>query len=183
MTQSEVLFNGQWLRLMRRGRWEYAERTNQGGASAVIVAVTDDDHVVFVEQYRVPIERRTIEMPAGLIGDSVATAGEDVLASAARELEEETGFRAARVVPVMQGPSSAGMSSETMHFVRAFGLTRVGPGGGDGSEDIQVHLVPRADCARFLADRHAAGYGIDPKLYAGLYFIDRDARGEPWPAR
>lgn len=182
MTQSEVLFNGRWLRLMRRGRWEYAERTHRGGASAVIVAVTDADEVVLVEQYRVPIAAPTIEMPAGLIGDDPDRAGEDVLASAARELEEETGFRAARLVQVMHGPSSAGMSTEVMYFVRAFGLTRVGPGGGDPTEGIRVHLVPRTACAGFLADRLDAGYGIDPKLYAGLYFVERDARGRPWPA-
>jgi ADP-ribose pyrophosphatase len=182
MTETETLFNGRWLRLKRRGTWEYAERANPGGA-VIVVAVTAGDEVVFVEQYRVPIMARTIEMPAGLIGDLHGHDHEDAVASAQRELEEETGYRAERIEFVMEGPSSAGMSNEMVTFVRAFGLTKVGAGGGDEGENITVHLVPRATCARWLAQKMSEGYSIDPKLYAGLYFLDRDVRGEPWPPR
>jgi len=180
MTESQTLFNGRWLRLMRRGTWEYVERVNPSGA-VIVVAVTDEDEVVFVEQYRPPIQCRTIEMPAGLIGDGAHDRSEDCCVAAQRELLEETGYRAERIEVVMAGPSSAGMSTEVMTFVRAFGLVRVGAGGGDETEDIIVHRVPRADCAAWLAQRMQAGYSIDPKLYAGLYFLDRDAAGRPWP--
>lgn len=179
MTETEDLFNGRWLRLRRRGTWEFVERVNPQGA-VIVVAVTADDEVVFVEQFRVPLGQRTIEMPAGLVGDLAGNEDEGLLASAARELEEETGYRAARLEIVMGGPSSAGMSTELMTFVRAFGLTRVGDGGGDASEQIIVHRVPRARCAEFLAQAMADGYAIDPKLYAGLYFLERDAAGKPW---
>ncbi|HXH00853.1 MAG TPA: NUDIX hydrolase, partial [Xanthomonadaceae bacterium] len=91
----EVLHAGKWLRLMRRGRWEYAERSTGDGMAVIVVAATPDDHVLFVEQPRVPIGARTIEMPAGLVGDDHA---HDTLEAAAlRELEEETGWRAGRV--------------------------------------------------------------------------------------
>ena len=180
MTETRTLFNGRWLKLVQRGSWEYAERTNPGGA-AVIVATTAADEVLYVEQFRVPINMPTIEMPAGLIGDSEEHRDEDLIASAHRELEEETGYRAARIELIMRGPSSAGMSSEFMAFVRATGLTRVGPGGGNPGENITVHHVPRADCARFLAQKVAAGYAVDPKMYAGLYFLEHDARGNRWP--
>lgn len=179
MTETELLFNGRWLRMRRRGTWEYAERVNPGGA-VIIVATTDDDEVLFVEQFRVPIQRRTIEMPAGLVGDRDAFATESVIDSARRELEEETGYRAGDVRFVMAGPSSAGMSTEEVAFVRATKLTRVGDGGGDASEDITVHRVARAQCAAWLSARMADGYSIDPKLYAGLYFLDRDATGTAW---
>ena len=179
MTETETLFNGRWLRLKKRGGWEYAERVNPGGA-VIVVATTDADEVLFVEQYRVPIECLTIEMPAGLVGDLAGNAGEGVVETAERELEEETGYRARRIDFVMAGPSSAGMSTEQVAFVRARGLERVGPGGGDDTEQIVVHHVPRAGVAAWLAARSAAGYSIDPKLYAGLYFLERDARGEPW---
>lgn len=179
MTETETLFNGRWLRLKKRGGWEYAERVNPGGA-VIVVATTDADEVLFVEQYRVPIECLTIEMPAGLVGDLAGNAGERVVETAQRELEEETGYRARRIDFVMAGPSSAGMSTEQVAFVRARGLERVGPGGGDDTEQIVVHHVPRAGVAAWLAARSAAGYSIDPKLYAGLYFLERDARGEAW---
>ena len=179
MTESETLFNGRWLTLKRRGTWEYAERVSPRGA-VIVVALTDDDEVLFVEQYRPPIQSLTIEMPAGLIGDLEGAADEDPCASAERELVEETGYSASRIELVMSGPSSAGMSTEQVTFVRAFGLRQVSEGGGDGTEQIVVHKVPRGDCARWLAERMRAGFSIDPKLYAGLYFLDHDANGEPW---
>ena len=180
MTETETLFNGRWLRIRKRGTWEFAERTNPGGA-VIVVATTDADEVLFVEQYRVPIECLTIEMPAGLVGDLEGQAHEGVVETAQRELEEETGYRAGRIDFVMAGPSSAGMSNEQVAFVRARGLQRVGPGGRDETEEIVVHHVPREGVAAWLAGRAAAGYSIDPKLYAGLYFLERDARGVPWP--
>lgn len=182
MAETETLFNGRWLVLRRRGGWEYVERVNPRGA-VIIVAVTPQDEVLFVEQFRVPLGQRTIEMPAGLVGDLAGGEDEDCLDSAARELEEETGWRAGRLEFVMGGPSSAGMSTEVMTFVRAFDLVQVGAGGGDATEAIEVHRVPRAGCAAFLAHAMANGYAIDPKLYAGLYFLDFDAAGRRWEAR
>jgi len=182
MTDPETLFNGRWLRIRRRGSWEYAERTNAAGGAVIIVAVTPDDEVLFVEQFRVPIQQRTIEMPAGLVGDIEDLAHEGAIESAARELEEETGYRAARIEFVMSGPTSAGMSTEHATFVRATGLVRIGDGGGDEHEQIIVHRVPRATCAQWLAERLREGFSIDPKLYAGLYFLERDAAGQPWGA-
>lgn len=181
MTETETLFNGRWLRLKRRGHWEYCERVNPAGA-VIIVAITDADELVFVEQFRVPVQRTTIEMPAGLIGDQAESRDESALDSARRELEEETGYRAARLEVVMSGPVSAGLTTETATFVRATGLTRVGAGGGDATEQIIVHHVPRIDAPRWLSDRMRDGYSIDPKLYAGLYFVERDTNGEPWPS-
>lgn len=166
-----TLHAGQWLTLRARGRWEYVERNNPGGA-AIILAVTPQDCIVFVEQYRVSIQARTIEMPAGLIGDLAGQADEDALLAAQRELEEETGYRCARVDYVHRGPSSSGMSTEMITFVRAHDLTRVGPGGGDGEEHIIVHEVPRRDAATWLFAKAAEGYSIDPKLFAGLWFIE-----------
>lgn len=168
---AETLYAGRWLTLRRRGHWEFAERTNPEGA-AIIVAVTPDDCVLFVEQYRVPIQRFTIEMPAGLIGDAGHESDDGVAAAARRELIEETGWDCARVVPLHSGPSSAGMSTEMMHFVRALELTKVGPGGGDATENIIVHTVPRAEAGHWLQAMAAKGYSIDPKLFAGLWFLE-----------
>lgn len=179
MSDPERLYEGRYLRLMRRGTWEYVERQNPAGA-VIIVALTAQAEVLLVEQYRVPIGARTIEMPAGLIGDG-DDQGETWLASAERELLEETGYRAQRFEFISAGPSSAGMSTEQVVFARAFGVEQVHAGGGDESEQITVHRVPYCELAAYLESQRLAGYAIDPKLYAGLYFIEYDARGVRWP--
>lgn len=167
----ETLYRGHWLTMKQRGHWEYVERNNPGGA-AIIIAMTDAGNVLFVEQFRVPIQQHTIEMPAGLVGDLDQHANEDALRAAARELEEETGYACEHMEHVHSGPSSAGMSTEIMHFVRACGLRKVGPGGGDDSENIVVHEVPQAKAGGWLLQKAAAGYSIDPKLFAGLWLLD-----------
>lgn len=173
----EILYEGPWLRMVRRGRWEYAERTHGNGMAVIIIAVTPDDHVLFVEQYRVPLGARTIEMPAGLVGDDHA---HDTLESAARrELVEETGWEPARVDVLLVGPTSSGMSSERIAFVRALDLTRVGDGGGVDNEDITVHKVPRAQAPAWLMTRQAEGFELDLKLWAGLWMIEHNPDGSP----
>ncbi|GAB2566504.1 NUDIX hydrolase [Dyella jejuensis] len=167
----EMLYQGRWLSLKRRGRWEYAERNNPGGA-VIILAVTPEDKVLFVQQYRVAIQQFTIEMPAGLVGDLAGQQEESALLAAQRELEEETGYRCASVTFVHEGPSSSGMSSEIIAFVRAHELVKAGDGGGDESENIVVHEVPRHEAGAWLLARAAEGYSIDPKLFAGLWFIE-----------
>ncbi len=171
MTTTETLFAGRWLRLMRRGRWEFAERTNPGGG-VIIIAITPANCVLFVEQWREAVRGKTIEMPAGLIGDLAGNAKESAIAAAARELTEETGYRAGRIEFLMAGPSSAGMSNEIIAFVRAHDLVREHAGGGDATENILVHEIPLANAAAWLLGKSREGYSIDPKLFAGLYFID-----------
>ncbi len=171
MDETEVLFNGRWLRLCRRGRWEYAERTSPGGA-VIVIALTPDDKVVFVEQWREAIRARAIEMPAGLIGDEPGKESEHLLDAARRELLEETGYACGRIDYYMTGPSSSGMSTETIAFARAWDLRREHAGGGVAGEDIQVHEIPRAGAAQWLCRKMGEGYSIDPKLFAGLYFLE-----------
>jgi len=149
----ELLWQGKWLRMMRRGSWEYCERTNAGGVSVIIIAATPEQKLLFVEQTRVPIQCKTIEMPAGLVGDFDAE--ESVLIAAERELLEETGWHAGKIEYLMTGPSSAGMSTELMAFVRATQLVREHAGGGDESEDIVVHEIAIAEAPRWLAQKMA----------------------------
>lgn len=172
---SRTLYQGQWLNMKQRGRWEYVERVNPGGAVA-IVAVTDNDNIVLVEQPRVPISRTTIELPAGLVGDLAECDDEDLLSAAQRELEEETGYRCGRIQHLHSGPSSAGMSTEFIHYVRALDLERVSQGGGDATEDITVHEVPLAEIDVWLSERATGGDSIDPKLMAGLWLLKHPGR-------
>jgi ADP-ribose pyrophosphatase len=175
MTDAETLYEGKWLRLRRRDRWEYAERTHGDGMAVIIIALTPDDKILFVEQMRIPLGHNTIEMPAGLVGDQP---GEDTLEDAARrELIEETGWAPAKVEVLLVGPTSSGMSNERIAFVRATGLTRVGPGGGDDSEDIVVHEIPRAEAPAWLVRKRDEGYELDLKLWAGLWMLERNPDG------
>ena len=182
MNESKTIFEGRWLRLRQRGTWEYVERTNPGGA-AIIIAVTPDDGVLLVEQFRVPIQSLTLEFPAGLIGDEAAFSSESAGATAQRELEEETGWRASWIEHLHSGPSSAGMSTEVMHFFRAGALSRVSAGGGVAGENIVVHEVPVDEVATFIARKASDGFSVDPKVYAGLFFLHQSASGVRWPSR
>jgi ADP-ribose pyrophosphatase len=179
MADIQTLFNGRYLRLCSISGWEYAERTNPGGA-VIIVAVTKAQELVLVEQFRPPIGKLTIEMPAGLIGDLGGLETESVIESARRELLEETGFHAEQIDYLTGGPSSAGMSNEVVHFVRARNLTRLHEGGGDETENIKVHLVPLDQAAEFFESKRQADYAIDPKLYAGLFFVKMNADGSEY---
>ena len=173
----ETIYDGKWLRMLRRGRWEYVERTHGKGMAVIIIAVTPADEVLFVEQFRVPLGSRTIEMPAGLVGDDDAS---DTLAAAAhRELVEETGWEPGRVEVLLVGPTSSGMSSERIAYVRARDLVKVGEGGGVGNEDITVHHVPRERAPAWLMEKQREGFELDLKLWGGLWMIDRNPDGPP----
>lgn len=171
----QTVFEGKYVRMVVRGNWEYVERTHGEGLAAIIIAVTPDDKVVFVEQFRVPLQAPTIEMPAGLVGD--IHAGESIELSAIRELEEETGWTADQAEVLLVGPTSSGLTSEKIAFVRATGLRKVGEGGGDGDENITVHEIPRAEAAAWLTRKLAEGYELDAKLWAGLWLIEHNLDG------
>lgn len=166
MNDIEELHRGRFLRLIKHGSWEYVARVNARGA-AFIVACTDAAELVLVEQFRVPLAARTIELPAGLIGDG-EHAGEAIETSALRELEEETGFRAAKARVLFSGPTAPGLAAEQGHFVLAEDLQRVGAGGGVDGEDITVHCVPLEGLQGWLAERQGAGLQIDVRIFAGV---------------
>jgi len=159
----QIHWQGRFITAKQRGRWEYVSRA-RGIRAAVILAIDDADRVILVEQYRVPLGRPCIELPAGLIGDHDDNADEDTLSAAARELEEETGYRAGRMESLGEFWSSPGMVTESFTMLRAHDLAQVGPGGGTEGENITVHRVPRSEIAAFVADRRARGDAIDVKL-------------------
>ena len=169
MNDDITRYKGRYLSLLERDGWEFASRSNATGV-VVLVAVTDSKEIVLVEQFRKPVGKHVIELPAGLVGD-LDDSLETTLIAAARELHEETGFEAARMEILMECPSSAGMSDELISFVRASGLHRTGPGGGDDSEDIQVHTIPLDQVDNWLQEQIDAGKPMDPKIYAALYWL------------
>ena len=156
----EIVWSGRFIEAKRLGKWEYVSRTC--GVSAAVILAIDEGHAILVEQYRVPIGARCLELPAGLVGDEEE--GEEAAAAAIRELEEETGYRAERVVDLGRFHASPGMSSEGFTLLRAEGLTRAGEGGGIAGEDIVVHRVKLAELPGFVAERRQAGVAMDAKL-------------------
>jgi ADP-ribose pyrophosphatase len=156
----EVVWQGKFIVAKRKGKWEYVSRTR--GVTAAVVLAIDDGHVILVEQHRAPINAQCLELPAGLVGDEQE--GEAIEAAAIRELEEETGYRAAHMVDLGRFYASPGMSSEYFTLLRAEGLTKVGEGGGTDHENIIVHRVPLAELASFVAAKRAAGIAMDVKL-------------------
>lgn len=158
-----IEWQGRFITAKTRGKWEYVSRA-RGIRAAVILAVDEDDHVLLVEQFRVPLGKRCIELPAGLIGDDAGLDGEDALAAGARELEEETGYRAESLEIVGEFHSSPGMVTESFTLLRARGLTQVGPGGGVASEDITVHRIPLSDVAQAVDIWRGEGLAIDVRL-------------------
>jgi ADP-ribose pyrophosphatase len=135
----------------------------------VIVALTEANQLVLIEQYRPAVDRNVIELPAGLAGDTAETADETLEHAALRELLEEAGYRADGMHPLFRGPPSAGITSEQLSFFLAVNPRREGPGGGDGSEEITVHAVPLEDVPLWLQRQSERGRAIDIKIYAGLY--------------
>jgi ADP-ribose pyrophosphatase len=168
MPDTETLFETPWLGLYRIGRWDFVRRP-QASACVGILAVTAEDEIILVEQFRIPVQQWVIEIPAGLVGDEPEFAGETLAESAGRELLEETGYRAGSMVSLIASPTSAGMSSEYTHLFHARDLVRETAGGGVGGENIIVHHVPVRDLRAWLSAQEAAGKSVDFKIHSALW--------------
>ena len=171
-SNATVLHDGKYVRLVSRGHWEYVERKKITGIVG-IVALTDERKLVLVEQFRVPLQKNVVELPAGLAGDVAGEENEPLENAAARELLEETGYAAVKMEYLCEGASSAGITSEIITLFRASGLTKKSSGGGDGTENITVHEIPIAEIDAWLAAKARTGTAIDLKVYAGLRFVER----------
>lgn len=174
-TQS-IMTTGRFIECVAAEGWEWVRRTNTTGAVG-IVAITDDDELVLIDQHRIPVGKRVIELPAGLAGDSKDTHGEAFEAAAKRELIEETGYDAADMRHLLDGLSSAGLTDECITLFLATKLKKVGDGGGDHAEDINVHVIPLHAVHGWVQSRMNAGYGVDFKVFAGLFFAGQYLAG------
>ncbi len=172
MTEPETLFATRWIRLHRRGHWDYVVRPHSDRCVGIL-AIDDEDQILLVEQFRIPIQQRAIELPAGIVGDEEEFRGESLAATAARELLEETGYRAGCIEELISTPTSAGLTSEFMHLFLARELVRENDGGGTHGEDITVHRVPLNELRSWLRDQQRQGKTIDSKIHAALWLAGR----------
>lgn len=163
-----ILGRGKYLELVDSDGWEFARR-HRGPHAVAIVAKTPDNKMVLIEETRRPVDGQVISIPAGLIGDE--DVDEKVLQAARREFEEEAGYRAQHWKILLEGPISAGMTSEIVSFVLASGLERVSDGGGVDRESIVVHTIEMTKVHDWLLEQSAAGLLVDHKVYAALYWL------------
>jgi len=170
-TAPQLRWQGKYISAWQQGTWEYVSRS-RGIRAAVILALDEEGKdspcLILVEQYRVPLGRNCLELPAGLVGDDDSSADEAASEAAIRELEEETGYRARSMTDLGDFYSSPGMVSESFSLFRASGLTRIHEGGGVEGENIIVHRVPVAGIKDYVAQRRAEGIAIDVKLLLAL---------------
>ena len=168
MSTPETLFETRWIRMLRIGHWDFVRRP-QADVCVGVLAITPENEILLVEQFRIPVQRRVIELPAGIVGDEPEFLGESLAQTAARELLEETGYRAGTIEPLLATPTSAGLTSEFMHLFIAKNLVRENDGGGVPGEEIIVHRVPLAEVRDWLSAQEAAGKAIDSKIQASLW--------------
>ena len=169
MENIEIMCEGRFLRLLKEGHWEYVDRVNANGA-VMIVAVTPERELILVEEYRYPLHAWAIGLPAGISGD---VGEESRLTTAERELEEEAGYRAGKWTYLCEGPSSPGLTTEMVSFYLAGDLVRISDGGGVEHEKITVHRIPLTQVHNWLFSEIAKGKIVDPKIFMGLYFIEK----------
>lgn len=167
MSELETLFESKWLTLHRIGHWDFVRRPHSDSCVGIL-AITPEDEIVLVEQFRIPVQRRVIEIPAGIVGDEEEHRGEPLSGTAARELLEETGYRAGSIEPLMDSPTSAGLTSEIIHLFHAKDLVKEHEGGGTAVEDITVHHVPLKQLRGWLREQEEAGVLVDFKIFASL---------------
>ncbi len=165
----ELVHEGRFLTYRKtEAGWEYVTRSNAKGCVAIL-ALTDDKRVILVEQFRPPVGKKVIELPAGLAGDIPLQEDEPLLSAAKRELKEDTGYEAKNWSMLSEGVSSAGMTDEYVSMFYATGLTKMTEGGGVGNEDIRVHYVHQSDVTKWCQDRQSEGLMVDFKIFAALH--------------
>jgi 8-oxo-dGTP pyrophosphatase MutT (NUDIX family) len=150
--------------------WEALERVGIGGI-VVMVAVTPSGSVILERQFRPPVGRDVIELPAGLVESD-----ETMEVAAKRELIEETGWSAGKLEFLAEGPISTGASTEALRAYLCTELEHVGKNGGDDNEIIEVIEVPLYNAQEYLRDQQKQGMLVDLKVF-GLVELARKKLG------
>ncbi|WOV85377.1 NUDIX hydrolase [Sporosarcina jeotgali] len=165
---SETLYNGKIIELrvddveLPDGKRAKRELIKHPGAVAII-AITDQNELVLVEQFRKALERSIIEIPAGKIEP-----GEDPEKTAIRELEEETGYRANEFTYVQSFATSPGFADEIIHLYLARSLEKVeNPAAGDEDEFINLQECTIEETEEMMKD----GRIFDAKTAFAVLFL------------
>ncbi|MDQ0205769.1 NUDIX hydrolase [Alkalicoccobacillus murimartini] len=171
---TEKIFEGKVIDLqvdtvkLPNGHESKRELVKHPGAVAVI-AVTDEDKLVLVKQFRKPLEKTILEIPAGKIDP-----GEEPIKTAARELREETGYTAEGLSLVTSFYTSPGFADEIIYLYEATGLIK-GDAQPDDDEFVEIEEVDLNVAATYMADQtiHDA-----KTAYAVMYLQLKQARNQ-----
>ncbi len=172
-TGTTVVAETSHLRLVRQDGWDYVSR-RQGKGVVAILAIDGANNVILVEQYRIPVGGRVIELPAGIAGDIAGCEQESWAAAARRELLEETGYEADDFQELLHAVTSAGLTNESVRFLLARSARKVAAGGGDASEEIAVHVVPLATVDAWIAQQTRRGAMVNARVFTGLYLLNQN---------
>jgi len=165
MIEPRILHAGKYLNLVEKDGWEYITRNNK---DVVVIMPTFEDSVILIDEFRKPLEKRIVGLPAGLVD-----LDENVFGAAHRELLEETGYEANLLERITsESPSSSGMTNETFHMFIAKNLVKINDGGGDTTEDINVLVIKNEELRNKLQQYKTNGFLIDPKIFMGLHFLN-----------
>lgn len=128
------------------------------GDSVAIVAIDDEDKIILEEQFRYPVGKELLEIPAGGI-----EAGETPLEAARREMQEETGYRPTRLLPLGGFYSAPGYSTEYLHLFMASGLV-ADPLSAEDTDEIRLGRYTPSEVIALIKN----GTIKDAKSIAGL---------------
>ncbi|MEN2766116.1 NUDIX hydrolase [Ornithinibacillus xuwenensis] len=149
--KSETIFEGKIVKLqvddvrLPNGKTSKRELIKHPGAVAII-PITKDNKIIFVEQYRKPLEKSIIEIPAGKLEP-----GEDPERTAIRELEEETGYTTSKLTKVASFYTSPGFADELMHIYITSDLEKLEqPPAQDEDEFVELIELSLDEAKRFV---------------------------------
>jgi ADP-ribose pyrophosphatase len=143
--------------------------SHPGGA--VVVALFDDDSILLVHQYRYPMKKHLLELPAGKLDT-----GEDPAVCAARELEEETGYAAGKLEKLLAIYTTPGFCDEQLHLYLATDLrpSHRGQQLEEGEMDLTVQRLPLNEALAMIE----RGEIIDGKTICGIFLTERRRRSD-----
>jgi ADP-ribose pyrophosphatase len=142
------------------------------GAAVVVAVENDREHTLLVRQWRVALERDILEVPAGKLD----VVGEPPAGAARRELEEETGFRAGRLVKLGEFYNSPGFCDELSHLYCALELEPID--GPHAATDEEAAMTLERVALSDVDDLIASGEIVDAKTIIGLLYTRRFLGGE-----
>jgi ADP-ribose pyrophosphatase len=158
ITKKEIVFEGEHLKFVRKyfktdiegeGVWETVERKNiYGKGAVVIVALTKEGELILERNWRVSLESFVIQFPAGLTDKE----GESEEETARRELLEETGYKAGKLIPIISVPLCPALTLTSAAHFFAPQVEFVGREKRISAEEIEVLKVPVEKLDDFLLD-------------------------------
>ncbi|WP_282935713.1 NUDIX hydrolase [Paenibacillus sp. RC67] len=160
---TEPIFQGRVISLqvdtVRLPNGDIAKREIIKHPGAVAVLAIKDDHMLVVEQYRKPLEKSQIEIPAGKLDP-----GEEPLEAAKRELEEETGYKAGTIKHICSFYTSPGFADEILHLYVADDLIK-GEVHLDEDEFLECESITLEQAKQYIQDQRIS----DAKTITAVY--------------